>query len=93
MPVIELSNFFNRDVRKSHLLQDSPPQDVDVNGRPIRMSTKKKVNYDLMIATENDADDDSPKRKKSKKNIEKDEEELEQWAQAMVQNQESMNYG
>lgn len=68
-----------------------PPPELDANGRPIRNATKKKVNYDLMIATEKELDDESPKRKKTQKRIEKDEEELEKWVQAMVQNQESMS--
>lgn len=60
-------------------------QEVNENGRLVRKS-KKKVQYDLMIASEKDLDE-TPKKKK--KNIEKDEEELESWVQAIIDSQES----
>ena len=50
-------------------------QELTETGRPRRRSTKKKINYQAMMASENDAA--VPKNKR------KDEEELEAWAQEM----------
>ena len=58
---------------------------MNENGRLVRKS-KKKVQYDLMIASDKDLDE-TPNKKK--KNIEKDEEELESWVQAIIDSQES----
>ncbi|XP_071149250.1 lymphocyte-specific helicase-like [Mytilus edulis] len=77
----------NRTVLKMIEEKNTPvvKQEVNENGRLVRKS-KKKVQYDLMIASDKDLDE-TPNKKK--KNIEKDEEELESWVQAIIDSQES----
>ncbi|CAC5377006.1 HELLS [Mytilus coruscus] len=78
----------NRTVLKMIEEKNTPvvKPELNENGRLVRKS-KKKVQYDLMIASEKDLDE-TPK--KTKKNIEKDEEELESWVQAIIDSQESV---
>ena len=68
----------------SSLKKQYGPETVECNekGRPVRKTTKKQVNYDLMIASEKDLEETG--KKKKRKNIEKEEAELESWIQAIV---------
>lgn len=59
--------------------KEKPKVEVNEKGRPIRKSAKKKVNYKLMMAS----DSDSAPLKPTEKAIEKDEEDLAAWIQAV----------
>jgi hypothetical protein len=65
------------------MVKETP--ELDERGRPIRKTSKKKVNYALMLATDKDLNE-TPKKGRF---IQKDEEEIESWVQAIIDNQEA----
>lgn len=53
--------------------------EVDSNGRPVRRCRVGKVDYGLMIASGNDE-----KVMKTRRSMEQQEEELEDWVQSLI---------
>ncbi|KAL5010128.1 hypothetical protein ScPMuIL_012433 [Solemya velum] len=59
---------------------EEPTPEVNAKGRPVRRSSKKKVDYSVMLASDKDLR--TPTKQK-----EKDEEEIEEWVRAVVESQ------